>query len=131
MVNGFSSGTRSDSPEPGQYVGRENRDSSSRCNTGESLFRARLSMCELIAANHNCDQAGDFRDRTGEQVLHGGKARVKGRSAPCLRVRGGRHDEKKQEDRFRVLQHSKVLPTCETFILDLRLCGFDLVMNRA
>ena len=67
-------------------------------------------MCELIAANHNCDQAGDLRDRTGKQVLHRGKARVEGRSAPCLRVRDGRHDEKKQEARSRVVQSSKVLP---------------------
>ena len=69
-------------------------------------------MSELIAANHNGDQAGDLRDRTGEQVLHGGKARVKGRSAPCLRVRDGRHDEKEQEDRSRVWYGSKVLPPC-------------------
>ena len=89
-------------------------------------------MSELIAANHNCDQAGDFRDRTGEQVLHGGKARVKGRSAPCLRVRDGRHDEKKQEIAFESgMARKRFRHAGEAFMLDLRLCGFDLVLNRA
>jgi hypothetical protein len=91
----------SDSPEPGQDIRGENGDASARSNAGESLLRAGIAVSELIADKNNSNEAGDFGDRPCEQGLHGGKACVKG-SAAHLRVRGGRHQQKKQEDRLRV-----------------------------
>ena len=68
----------SDSPEPSQDVRGENGDASACGNAGESLLRARFAVCELVAANNNSDEAGDLGDRSGKQVLHGGKTRVEG-----------------------------------------------------
>ena len=44
-------------------------------------------MGELIASNHNGDEAGDFRNRSREEVLESSKAGIKRRSA--LRDRYG------------------------------------------
>ena len=67
-----------DTPEPGQDVDSENGNSGAGGDTGESLLCAGFSMRETVAANHNCNQAGDFRNGSGEEGLHGGEAGVEG-----------------------------------------------------
>jgi hypothetical protein len=39
------------------------------CHPREGLFRAGLSVSELVATNHDGDQAGDFGNGSGEKVL--------------------------------------------------------------
>ncbi len=65
-------------PQPAQNIHRENGDSSSGGDTGERLFRARFPVSEAIAAHHNCDQARNLGDGSGETGLESRKTSVEG-----------------------------------------------------
>ena len=78
VVETLEDGVLLNTPKPGQDVRGENGDSGTRGDAGESLLRARFAVRKLVPADHNCNEAGDFRNRSGKQVLHGRKARVKG-----------------------------------------------------
>ena len=63
-------------PEPTQDIYGENGDARPSGNAGERLFRAGFAMRESVAADHDCNQTGNLRDRAGEKALDGVKARV-------------------------------------------------------
>ncbi len=84
-------------PQPRQYVHREDSDSGPCGHTRKGFFRARLAMCELIAADHDGDQAGHSRNGSGKQHLDGSKAVVK-RGAAVLGVGHQRsHNEENEK----------------------------------
>jgi hypothetical protein len=60
---------RSDTPEPVEDIHGHYRDPGPGRYARESFFRARLSVGELVSTNHDGDQAGDFGDGSGEEVL--------------------------------------------------------------
>ena len=61
-----------------QDVGREYGDAGSGSHARKSFLRAGLAVCELIAADHDGDQAGDLGDRSGEQGLQVGESGIEG-----------------------------------------------------
>ena len=67
---------RSDSPKPGQYICCQDSNPRPGRYTGEGFLRARFSMGELVAANHDRNQARDLGYRAGEKVLHCGEAGI-------------------------------------------------------
>ena len=85
----------SDSPEPAQDVDREHGDAGPGGHAGKRLLRARLAMRELVAADHNGDQAGDSGNRAGEEVLERGKSCIEGGAA--LRERGDREQQRQRD----------------------------------
>jgi hypothetical protein len=48
---------------------RKYRNARSGGNAGQRLFGAGFAVRESVAADHNCDQAGDLRDRAREEAL--------------------------------------------------------------
>ena len=68
-------------PQPRQYVHRKDSDSGPCGHTRKCFFRARLPVSELIAADHDGDQAGHSCHGAGEQHLNGSEAVVKRRAA--------------------------------------------------
>ena len=64
------------SPEPTQDIHRENGDARSGGNTSERLFCAGFAMREAVAADHDCYQTCNFRDRAGEKALDSVKAGI-------------------------------------------------------
>ena len=56
-------------PKPTQYVRGHDRDAGSGRNASESLFGAWFTMSETVPADHNCDQACDLRNGSGEKGL--------------------------------------------------------------
>ena len=48
-------------------------------------------MRELVAANHDCDQAGNFGNRTSEEGLHGSESGIE------RRLRQGKRREEDQQ----------------------------------
>lgn len=71
-------GTGLHAPQPAQDIDRHDRDAGSGSDTGQGLFCAWFTVREAVAPDHNGNQAGDLRNRAGEQGLECGKAGVKG-----------------------------------------------------
>jgi hypothetical protein len=46
---------------------------------------ARFAVRKLVAANHDCDEAGNLGNRASEEGLHGGKAGIERRLSDCDR----------------------------------------------
>ena len=61
-----------------------------------AVFRARLPASELVAADHDGDQAGDFGDRSGEEGLEVGESCVEGSAALCKRQSGKENEQGKE-----------------------------------
>lgn len=57
-------------------------------------------MGELIASNHNGDEAGDLRNRSREEVLEGSEAGIERRSALRDRYGGDEQDESDEGQGF-------------------------------
>jgi hypothetical protein len=99
---GCGCGAPSDAPKPAEDVDSENSDAGPRCYTSQGLLRAWLAMSKLIAADYDGDQAGDFGNRPGEEVLESGESRVEWRPA-CLGRRDRGEDEKQSEEYERLV----------------------------
>lgn len=69
---------RSDSPQPGEDVGRQHSDTSAGCDPGQIALRTGLPVREHISANHNGDQAGNLGDSSGEQGLERRESGIEG-----------------------------------------------------
>src|SRR4030081_3466949 len=67
-------------PEPTQDVGSENGNTRAGGYAGESFLCAGVAMCEVIAANHNRNQACHLRNGSGEEGLQRGEPCVKRRA---------------------------------------------------
>ena len=80
-------------PKPTQDVHSENGNTSSGGNPSEGLFRAGFAVRKAIAADHNCNQAGDPRNRSSEEGLESGEAGVKGRAADLRESWDGKRQE--------------------------------------
>jgi len=78
-------------PEPTQDIHRENGYASSGGNTSERLFRTRFTVREAVAADHDCYQTCNFRNRSGEKALDSVKAGIERRT---LCHRGHGHEKK-------------------------------------
>ena len=63
-------------PEPTQDIHRENGNARSGGNASQRLFRAGFPVREAVAADHDCDQTCNLRNRAGEEALDRGKAGV-------------------------------------------------------
>ena len=68
-------------PQPSQHIRRKHGDSGSSGHARQRLLRARLTMCKLVSANDDGNQAGDFGYGASEERLQGGEAGIKGRTA--------------------------------------------------
>jgi hypothetical protein len=66
-------------PEPTQDIHSENSNARSGGNTSERLFRAGFTMCEAVAADDDCYQTCNFRDRSCEKGLDGVEAGIERR----------------------------------------------------
>ena len=67
-------------PEPTQDIHCHNGNARSGGNTSERLFGAGFAVREAVAADHDCYQTCNFRDRPGEKALDGVEAGVEGTS---------------------------------------------------
>ena len=67
-------------PKPCEDVGRHDGYSRTRRYTGKRLLRARFSVRKRVAADHDCDEAGGLRNRSGEQGLDGTDTTIERRS---------------------------------------------------
>ena len=56
-------------PKPCEDVGRHNRYPGSGGDARKRLLRARFSVGERIAADHDGDEAGSLRNRSGKECL--------------------------------------------------------------
>ncbi len=63
-------------PEPTQDIYGENGNARSSGNASQRLFCAGFAMREAIAADHDCYQTCNLRDRPGEKALDSVKARI-------------------------------------------------------
>ena len=63
-------------PEPTQDIHRENGNARSGGNASERLFCAGFAVREAVAADHDCNQTCNLRDRAGEKALDGVKAGI-------------------------------------------------------
>ncbi len=80
-------------PKPTQDVYSENGNSSSGGNPGEGLFCAWFSMCKAVAAYHNCDQAGDPCNRSGEEGFKCGETAIEGQAADLREGQDGKCED--------------------------------------
>src|SRR5271165_7212617 len=86
-------------PEPAQDIDGENGNARSGGNAGERLLCAGFAMGEPVAADHDCNQTCNLRNRAGEKALDGGKAGVERTS---LGVSCDRYKQQKgKEGKFR------------------------------
>ena len=67
-------------PKPSEDIGRHDRYSSPGGDARKRLLRTRFSVRERVAADHDCDEAGGLRNRSGEQGLDGADAAIERRS---------------------------------------------------
>ena len=77
-------------PEPTQDIPCENGNTRSGRNASERLLCAGFAVREAIAADDDCNQTCNLRNRACEKGLDGVKAGVERRT---LRQRGHRHDK--------------------------------------
>ena len=63
-------------PEPTQDIHRHNGNARSGGNTSERLFCAGLAVRESVAADHDCYQTCNLRDRPREKALDSVKAGI-------------------------------------------------------
>jgi transposase InsO family protein len=63
-------------PEPTQDIHRENSNARSRGNSSERFFCAGFAVGETVAADHDCYQTCNLRDRSGEKALDSVKAGI-------------------------------------------------------
>jgi hypothetical protein len=63
-------------PEPTQHIYGKNGNARSCGNASKRLFCAWFAVREAVAADHDCDQTCNFRDRPCEEALDSVKAGI-------------------------------------------------------
>ena len=80
-------------PEPTQDIHSENGNASSGGDTSECLLRARFSVRETVAADHDCDQARHPGDGSGEEHFKCRETAIEGRAADLRKSRDSESQE--------------------------------------
>jgi hypothetical protein len=63
-------------PQPTQDIHGENGNARSGGNASQRLFGARFTVCKTVAADDDCNETCNLRNRAGKEVLDGVKAGV-------------------------------------------------------
>jgi hypothetical protein len=92
-----------DTPQPGQDIGREDGNTCTGGNTGESFFGAGFPVREAITADNDRNQTCYLGDGACEEGLNGGEAGVEGRAA--LGMSDDRKEEKNKSGRPEISKH--------------------------
>ncbi len=79
-MNGTMMAAGLGAPKPSENIGRHDRYIGSGSDARKRLLRARFSVGERVAADHDGDQACRLCNRSGKQCLDGADARIERRS---------------------------------------------------